>query len=184
VLAREIADRVGITVSDMAFVWHINGAQFHSFKSLAWFFQNERDRKFLEKKAHTKELQQRAPVLYRAQVRYKEYQDYDERGVLYCDMSFSQQLRIRRRWHTEVYGPDYGLPFEGGTRLQSASMAKVAAPLPSVPVSKLDFSPLRTIKRPESEDLIQDSENKAGIMDLTDDGDEELEMAWADDETD
>jgi hypothetical protein len=182
VLAREIAERVGITVSDMSFVWHINGAQFHSFKSLAWFFQNERDRRFLEEKAHTKKLQQRAPVLYRAQVRYKEYQDYDERGVLYCDMSFSQQLRIRRRWHTEVYGPDHGLPFEGGTRLQSASMAKVAAPLPSVPVAKLDFGPLRTIKRPESEELIQDSEDKAGIMDLTDDGDEELEMAWADDD--
>ena len=66
----------------------------------------------------------------------------DEQGILYCDLSFSQQLRIRRRYHTEVHGPKYGLPFQGGTRLKSASMAKVAAPLPSIPVSKLDLSPL------------------------------------------
>lgn len=163
VLAREIGKRVGLSPADISFVWHINGAQFHSFKSLAWFFQDEADADRLINKPHTEKLKKRAPVLWRAQMRYQEYLDLDERGVLYCDMSFSQQLRIRRRLHTEVMGPEFGLPFEGGTRLKSASMATVAAPLPEGHVDQLDFSPLKTIKI--EDDMISESESKAGIMD-------------------
>ena len=142
VLAREIGKRVGLEPKDIAFVWHLEAAQFHSFKSLAWFFQHDRDRARLEDTPHTDKLKLRAPVLWLSQKRFQEFLDMDEQGILYCDLSFSQQLRIRRRYHTEVHGPKYGKPFEGGTRLKSASMAKVAAVLPSVPVAKLDLSPL------------------------------------------
>jgi len=162
VLAREIGLRVGLEPKDIAFVWNIDGAQFHSFKSLAWFFQNERDAKMLTKKPHTDELKQRAPVLWRAQHRFQEYIDMDEAGLKYCDMSFSQQLRIRRRYHTEVMGPDYGLEWEGGTRLKSAGMSVVAPPLPSVPVAKLDFSPVRAIKFLDSD--VPAGEAKSGIL--------------------
>jgi hypothetical protein len=165
VLAREIGKRVGLEPRDISFVWVIDGAQFHSFKSLAWFFQNERDAKFLTKKPHTDELKKRAPVLWRAQHRFMEYLAMDENNVLYCDLSFSQQLRIRRRFHTEVMGPDYGLPFEGGTRLKSAGMAVVAPVLPLNHVSTLDFSPLNLLRKRITEDMVADSENKAGIMD-------------------
>lgn len=163
VIAREIGKRVGLTVKDISFVWVIDGAQFHSFKSLAWFFQTERDTKLLTLKPHTDELRERAPVLWRAQHRYMEYLAMDEAGQLYCDMSFSQQLRIRRRLHTEVMGPDYGLPFEGGTRLNSAAMAVVAPTLPDNHISTLDFSPVQRVLVPE--DLTAFSELKAGIMD-------------------
>lgn len=162
VLAREIGLRVGLEPKDISFVWTIDGAQFHSFKSLAWFFQDDYDRKRLTKVAHTDELKKRAPVLWRAQHRFMEYLKMDEDGILYCDLSFSQQLRIRRRYHTEVMGPDYGLPFEGGTRLKSAGMAVVAPTLPDNHVSTLDFSPLRTIK--VAEDMVEESQEKAGIM--------------------
>jgi hypothetical protein len=153
VLAREIGKRVGLEPKDISFVWHLEAAQFHSFKSLAWFFQHDRDRDRLENRAHTEELRLRAPVLWLSQKRFQEYLDMDEQGLLYCDMSFSQQLRIRRRYHTEVHGPKYGKPFEGGTRLKSASMARVAQPLPSIPVERLDFSCL-TKPLSEQSDLI------------------------------
>lgn len=151
VLAREIAEKVGLRVEDIAFKWYISAAQFHSFKSMAWFYQNEGDRKRLEETPHTAALKKRAPVLYQAQVRLMEFQKMDEDGILYCDLSFSQQLRIRRRYHTEVFGPEYGLPFEGGTRLKSAGMAKVAPVLPSIPVANLTFAPLKTIPRFDEE---------------------------------
>lgn len=166
VVAREIADRLGITVSDISFVWHIEGAQFHSFKSLAWFFQNERDTRMLLEKPHTEQLKKRAPVLWLSQKRMEEYLQLDADGVLYCDMSFSQQLRIRRRYHTEVMGPDYGLPWEGGTRLKSAGMAVVAPELPSRPIKTLDFSAMRKTKIDES--MIEEAELKAGFIDPTD----------------
>lgn len=173
VLAREIGLRVGLTPKDISFVWVIDGAQFHSFKSLAWFFQNERDAKMLTKKPHTEELKKRAPVLWRAQHRYLEYVAMDEAGTLYCDLSFSQQLRIRRRLHTEVHGPLYGKPWEGGTRLKSAGMAVVAPVLPSVPVAELTFAPLNSIRIEAG--LLGASEVKAGIMneDPIDGGDDE-----------
>lgn len=169
VLAREIGKKVGLEPKDIGFTWVIDGAQFHSFKSLAWFFQRERDMKMLTKKPHTEELKKRAPVLWRAQHRYAEYLKLDEDGILYCDMSFSQQLRIRRRLHTEVHGPEFGLPFEGGTRLLSNGMQKVAPPLPSVPVSELDFEPVFRIK--VHEDIAEESETKAGFYSPEDEDD-------------
>ena len=174
VLAREIAARVGLTVDDIKFVWHIDGAQFHSFKSLAWFFQNEKDAKRLTEAAHTEKLRLRAPVLWRAQHRYLEYVEMDEQGLKYCDMSFAQQLRIRRRLHTEVHGPKYGKPWEGGTRLKSAGMEKVAPVLPSIPVSKLDFSPLKKKRLLIQDDMIDESESKAGFSEF-DEADDELD---------
>lgn len=143
VLAREIGKRLGLEPKDISFVWHLEAAQFHSFKSLAWFFQTERDRGRLLETPHNEKLKLRAPVLWRSQMRFQEFLDMDDKGLLYCDMSFSQQLRIRRRYHTEVHGPTYGKPWEGGTRLKSAGMARVAPVLPSVPVSKLTFAPLK-----------------------------------------
>lgn len=143
VLAREIGKRVGLEPKDISFVWHLEAAQFHSFKSLAWFFQDDDDRDKLENTSHTEKLRKRAPVLWQSQKRFQEFLDMDEQGLLYCDMSFSQQLRIRRRYHTEVHGPKYGKPWEGGTRLKAAGMAKVAPVLPSIPVSKLTFDCLR-----------------------------------------
>lgn len=165
VLAREVGLRVGLEPKDIAFVWVIDGAQFHSFKSLAWFFQTDRDAELLTEKPHTDELKKRAPVLWRAQHRFLEYQKMDEDGILYCDLSFSQQLRIRRRYHTEVMGPDYGLPFEGGTRLKSAGMAVVAPVLPENHVRTLDFSPLNSIRDRIKGDMVIDSELKAGYID-------------------
>lgn len=143
VLAREIGKRVGLEPKDISFVWHLEAAQFHSFKSLAWFFQDDDDRDKLENTSHTDKLKLRAPVLWQSQKRFQEFLDMDEQGLLYCDMSFSQQLRIRRRYHTEVHGPKYGKPWEGGTRLKAAGMAKVAPVLPSIPVSKLTLKPLK-----------------------------------------
>ena len=176
VLAREIGNRVGLTPADIAFVWVIDGAQFHSFKSLAWFFQNERDAKRLTREyseADLKKLRKRYPVLARARHRFDEFVAMDDEGLKYCDMSFAQQLRIRRRYHTEVFGEEYGLPWEGGTRLKAAGMAKVAPALPSIPVERLDFSPLRKVTVLESQE--PESMAKAGIIDQELDETEDLD---------
>jgi len=176
VIAREVGKRVGLTPKDIAFVWVIDGAQFHSFKSLAWFFQSERDAKRLtaeRSEADLKKIRKRYPVLARAIHRYQEFVTMDDEGLKYCDMSFAQQLRIRRRLHTEVHGTEYGLPWEGGTRLKAAGMAKVAPALPSIPVADLDFSPLRRIV------VLADDEPasmaKAGVIDQELDEAEDLD---------
>lgn len=163
VIAREIGKRVGLEPKDIAFVWHIEAAQFHSFKSLAWFYQHDRDRDKLENTPHTDKLKLRAPVLYRAQVRLLELQKMDTEKLKYCDMSFAQQLRIRRRLHTEVYGPKYGkeIGVEGGTRLNSSGMDKVAAVLPSLPVASLTLAPLDNIYV----DDMSESFDKVGLVD-------------------
>lgn len=166
VIAREVGKRVGLTPKDIAFVWIIDGAQFHSFKSLAWFFQSELDAKRLtadRSEADLKKIRKRYPVLARAIHRYQEFVTMDDEGLKYCDMSFAQQLRIRRRLHTEVHGTEYGLPWEGGTRLKAAGMAKVAPALPSIPVDRLDFSPLRKVVVLEDDEPA--SQAKAGIID-------------------
>jgi len=165
VLAREIGKRVGLEPKDISFVWHLEAAQFHSFKSLAWFFQDDHDRSRLEDTPHDAKLKLRAPVLWLSQKRFQEYLSMDDDGLLYCDMSFSQQLRIRRRYHTEVHGPKYGKPWEGGTRLKAAGMAKVAPVLPSIPVEKLDFSCLR--------DTTSVGSDLAGYLDEMEDNDYE-----------
>jgi len=165
VLAREIGKRVGLEPKDISFVWHLEAAQFHSFKSLAWFFQDDHDRSRLEDTPHDAKLKLRAPVLWLSQKRFQEYLSMDDDGLLYCDMSFSQQLRIRRRYHTEVHGPKYGKPWEGGTRLKAAGMAKVAPVLPSIPVDKLDFSCLR--------DTTSVGSDLAGYLDEMEDNDYE-----------
>lgn len=167
VIAREIGKRLNLEPEEISFVWNIEGVQFHSFKSMAWFFQTERDRARLEDTPHTAGLQKRAPVLWLAQKRLMEFQELDENGVLYCDMSFSQLLRIRRRWHTEVHGPDYGKPFEGGTKLKSKSMAGTAPLLKSVPSASLDFSALNRVI--VTEQMLDQADTKAGILSTEED---------------
>lgn len=161
VLAREIGLRVGLEPKDIRFTWFVEATQMHRFKSMAWWFnpENAADLERLKKHKPTKKLQQRAPGLYYAAKNLAEQQQLDEDGVLYLDMKFNQQVRVRRRYHTEVFGEDYGLQFEGGSESKATGMAKAAPALPSIPVSTLTLDPVRQLKYTEDDGL-----DKVGLM--------------------
>lgn len=142
--AKMIAERVGITPEDIQFVWHLEAAQFHGFKSLAYLLADEdRREEFMElavgeNDEDDKRFRRRQPGLYISRKWMKSFEKEDEEGKRYGDMNFGQTRRIRKRYHTQVRGYDYGEPYEGGDH-RSASQNKRFKPLPSVPASTLDF---------------------------------------------
>ena len=106
---------------------HLDLLQIHPFKSMPWYIENHR-------------LQQAPHSVRRA---YNRLKQMDVEGLKYLDMSFAQECRFRRRFHTEQYGPEYGRQFEGGARGHILSVSGKAAPrLPSHPVESLDLSHL------------------------------------------
>ena len=161
VLAREIGKRIGLEPEDIGFTWFIEAAQMHRFKSMAWWFnpEQEKDLEKLLKHKPTKALKARAPGLYYAAKQLEDDRRWDAEGIRYLDMSFSQQVRVRRRYHTEVHGPEYGKQFEGGSRNRATSMAKAAPVLPSIPVSSLTLDPVRELKYTEDDGL-----DKVGLV--------------------
>ena len=147
VAAKAIAERVGLTVEDIRFVWHLECAQFHAFKSLAYLLsEDDRREEFMalrvgEDPLEDKQLRRRQPGLYIARKWMNEFERNDKEGVTYGDMNFGQTRRIRKRYHTEVLGYEFGAPYEGGDH-RSASQNKRFKPLPACHADDLDFSSL------------------------------------------
>jgi hypothetical protein len=145
--AKQVAERVGLSVEDIQFVWHLEAAQFHAFKSLAYLLDdNEKREEFMaikvgEDDQADKALKRKTPGLYIARKWMKAFEVEDAQGKRYGDMNFGQTRRIRKRYHTEVMGYEYGEPFEGGDH-RSASQNKRFKPLPSCPASSLTFDNL------------------------------------------
>lgn len=134
-LVSEITD---IPVEEMSFVWMMEDAQY-SFKSLAYLFNNPDYYDRLES-VDLSTMGSQAPGLYLSAKWFDVFRKEDEEGKLYGDMTWGACRRIRRRWHTEVYGYDYGEQFVGGSRPSQGNRYK---PLPSVPSHTLSFAPLR-----------------------------------------
>jgi hypothetical protein len=142
--AAECAEITGIGLRDIQFVWMLELAQFHGFRSLAWVLSQPSLRKELEDMMPRRtELSPRiapgnAPGYRKALDGYARILKSDEAGVLYGDEAFSSFCRVRRRFHTEVHGIEYARQFEGGSRNRGGAFE----PLPSTMVSTLDFTPL------------------------------------------
>lgn len=157
-IAKMVAERVGLRVEDISFVWHIECAQYHAFKSMAYLMGEEDLReRFLEpEEPHTRES---PPALYYSQKWLDSFAKEDEEGKLYGDMNFGQTRRIRKRWHTEVLGYDYGEPFEGGPH-KSLSQNRRFKPLPSVSSDSLNFDAIfkrarrKPVDQEESLDMV------------------------------
>lgn len=139
VLGREIAARLGISVEDIRFVWYLEAGQFHGFRSFAWWFQDDNRAGRLDNPT-PEDL--RLPGFKLGHKNLRKFQQLDRDGVLYADMSFASQLRVRKRWHTEACEDRFAEQFVGGSRLKSSSASKAYKPMPSVHVDDLDFSPL------------------------------------------
>lgn len=144
--ARECSDITGISTGDMQFVWTLDLAQFHGFRSLAWMLG---DREILDdmdkavdKRSHwsARIEQGNQPGWRKALDGYARILKSDRAGVLYGDESFSSFARVRRRFHTEVYGPKYAAQFVGGSRYGGKGSFP---PLPSVMSSTLNLRSVR-----------------------------------------
>lgn len=142
VFAQKCGAIVGIDPEVMRFVWHINLAQYHGFRSLAYPAGNPRMLKFLDQcvddEARWKKLKTEGRFgVLRTLTGYRRILQSDREKRLYGDESFSSFCRVRRRFHTEVHGFDYASQFNGGTRIGSTKAFK---PVPSLPAELLTFS--------------------------------------------
>lgn len=144
--AAECAAITGIEVGDIQLVWHLDLAQFHGFRSLAWMLGNDEIRKEMDEDVDRR-LEFRPQRIKGNQVGYRKALDgyarilkSDRAGTLYGDESFSSFARVRRRFHTEVFGVEYASQFLGGTRNRGGKQA--FPELPDLWSAGLDLTPL------------------------------------------
>ena len=142
-LAREIAAINGIQPEEMEFVWTLDLAQFHGFRSLAWPLGDDHIRAQMDK-----DIDQRLDFPIKSgQAGYRKALDgyyrlvkSDREGKLYGDEAFSSFARVRRRFHAEVMGWDYSTQFAGGSLNRGGHQP--FKPLPSLKSDELDLSPM------------------------------------------
>jgi hypothetical protein len=146
--AAECSEQTGIPVSDMEFVWTLELAQFHGFRSLAWMLGNEsnRDRMFKYIDRRREFGPTNRPGFRKALDGFARIKASDDEGKLYGDERFSSFCRVRRRFHTEVYGTEHAEQFAGGVvphpRTGQIRQVGIFQPLQSLWVHDLDFSAL------------------------------------------
>ena len=144
--AMECSAITGIPITSIQFVWTLDLAQFHGFRSLAWALSDDGIRMNMDDDVDQRmEYSPRRapgnqPGYRKALDGYARILKSDRAGVLYGDESFSSFARVRRRFHTEVYGVEYSNQFAGGTRNRGGKGAFPA--LPDTWVSGLDFTSL------------------------------------------
>lgn len=177
VCAKLVAERIGLDVRDIQFVWHLEAAQFHGFKSLAYLLDDPEKRdEFMalrvgEDELKDKQFRRRQPSLYISRKWMNAFEADDAMGKTYGDMNFGQTRRIRKRWHTEVMGYDYGAPFEGGDH-RSASQNKRFKVLPNCPADTLNFDNLFSSAARRSARVNWDESN-AVMVDTTNEKDDD-----------
>lgn len=175
-----VAERVGVKVEDIQFVWHLEAAQFHGFKSLAYLLNDDdRREEFMAlevgdgKSADDRAFRQDTPSLYIARRWMNSFEREDEQGLRYGDMNFGQTRRIRKRYHTEVLGYEFGEPYEGGGHA-SNSQNKRFRPLPSCHVDTLTFDQLFSSQAKRSAKVSWDEENVAKVDTTDEETDDQL----------
>lgn len=168
--ATECSEQTGIPVADMEFVWTLELAQFHGFRSLAWMLGNDEIRdEMIEHVENRRDFGNR--MVPGNQVGFRKALDgfarikaSDDAGKLYGDERFSSFCRVRRRFHTEVYGIEYAQQFAGGEvphpRTGLINELGPFQPLPSLWVHDLDFSALSAASEKYDEDEFDDDEDE------------------------
>lgn len=159
-LGRYLAHEMGLFHSEMRFVWMVESTQWHNFKSLAYALNhNDEDRREMFRRLLIKPLSKLTeaetamvddyPGLQLSRKWLKRMMLLDRDKQTYGDMTYNTYRRIRRRWHTEVLGYEKAQTFEGWSYYKQGpkqgeqrEFFKAYKPLPSVPVSGLDFSPI------------------------------------------
>jgi len=144
VFAQKVGAIVGVNPAEMSFVWHVDLAQYHGFRSLAFPTGLPRMLHAMDRYVDNDALWRKTKTegrmgWYKTLVGYRRILRSDREGVLYGDESFSSFARVRRRFHTQIHGFDYAAQFAGGSRLGAVG---AFAPLPSLPASSLTFAPI------------------------------------------
>lgn len=156
-LGRYLSEAMGIPLSSISFLWMNEAIQWHNFKSMAYMLNNPDPqlrrtyRRVLTKKLAGLEPEEVAllgdsPAIHLTRDWLKKVRIEDARGLTYGDMNYNTYRRIRRRWHTEVFGYEHAQQFEGwsvhkrGPNIgENKEFFKAYQPLPSTPVQGLDF---------------------------------------------
>jgi hypothetical protein len=160
-LANMIAEEISVEPEEMAFVWTIELAQFHGFRSLAWPLMNPYIREQMiidlpQRLKMKKTVDNFRPGYRKALDGFSRIHKADEIHKLYGDEAFSSFNRVRRRYHTEAFGEEYSWQFSGGAR-----NVNPFKPLPSTPVSTLDIViPLQGKAETIYDDEPDDDENE------------------------
>lgn len=157
-VGRYVARALGLGMSEMCFVWYNEAMQFHNFKSLAYLFNTADDeRRAAYRRALTlpkDELNHdeklwivQSPALRLSRSWMQRLVRDDAENKTYGDMNYNTYRRIRRRYHTEVFGYEHAKNYEGWSHFKNGpregerkEFFKAYKPLPSTPVSTLDFS--------------------------------------------
>lgn len=158
--ARYLAKEMGVDVSKFAFVWHNEAIQWHNFKSLAYMLnhhdedtRDEYRRLLMEPSSELAVAEKRiildSPAIKLSRKWLRKVMLEDEQGKTYGDMTYNTYRRIRRRFHTEVMGPEYAKQFEGWSYYKQGAKEgeekeffKHYPLLPSTPADSLDFAPI------------------------------------------
>ena len=134
VCAKLAGERSGVDVKDMSFVWSLEMAQYHGFRSIAFPLGDEnRAAEF-----HSMDATREYPGHRLSMNWYDRLAKLDTDNVPYGDMKFASYKRIRRRWHTQVFGEQHALQFMGG----SGRDGKALKLIPPTHTGDLNFSPL------------------------------------------
>jgi hypothetical protein len=160
-LAWEAHAITGVHPADMQFVWNLELAQFHGFRSLAWPIGDPtRLAQLIRDEPNRFNFGQSVRPGYRKSLDgIARILKSDREGKLYGDEAFSSFARVRRRFHTEAYGMEYGQQFAGGSLNRGGKGP--FPPLPSVSTRDLDFTCLaKGVGSPENDDDYEDDEDE------------------------
>lgn len=136
VLAKLAGERAGIKVQDMSFVWQLEMAQYHGFRSIAFPLGDHDEANFFEN--HERD-RSKFPGVYLARMWHDRLLKLDEDGIAYGDMKFSSYKRVRRRWHAQMFGAEVAESFAGGTYSKDGRPYKL---IPPTHVNELTLSPI------------------------------------------
>jgi hypothetical protein len=159
--AKYLAEEMGMDVKDISFLWYNEAIQWHNFKSMAWMLCNPDDgyrkmyRRLLIKpiaKLNNAEVRmiENSPAINMTRKWLLKVRKEDQAGATYGDMTYNTYRRIRRRWHTEIFGYEHAKTFEGWSKYkvgpkvgENKEFLKAYNPLPSVWISDCDFSAIK-----------------------------------------
>lgn len=162
-IGQMVGERLGIAVEDMAFVWQLDLAQYHGFKSMASTLTDPEHFETIK----NWDITDRSRPGVRITKKWLDYiQREDDNGTLYGDMKFGQYRRIRKRYHTELLGIDPETnPYAGGDH-SVGSQRKAFGVLPSRMLSTLDFSALAWPKQAMVSELVSYAEEDDEALDM------------------
>lgn len=130
--AKVAASKNQYPIEEFEFVWFLETAQFHDFRTIAFALGDETERHRFDRHAPAWDDKSRV-ALWRAHKHRNLWEDQNNEGVKYEDMrAFRSYQRLRKRYNTELFGYNFAKQF--------ATPDNTAFPvLPSTPVTSLTF---------------------------------------------